>query len=57
MVVLWNIGWINYSLGPFSDWVGPGEGEGGNNCRNLSFGLVTKAKGIAKVQAKGKPES
>jgi hypothetical protein len=26
-------------------------------CRNPSFGLVTKAKGIARVRAKGKPGS
>ncbi len=26
-------------------------------CRNLSFGLVTKAKGITRVRAKRKPES
>jgi hypothetical protein len=26
-------------------------------CRNPSFGLATKAKGIARVRAKGKPGS
>jgi len=26
-------------------------------CRNPSFGLATKAKGITRVRAKGKPES
>jgi hypothetical protein len=29
----------------------------GSTCRNPSFGLATKAKGIARVRAKGKPGS
>jgi hypothetical protein len=28
-----------------------------HNCRNPSFGLATKAKGVARVRAKGKPGS
>jgi len=34
-----------------------GEGSGFPQCRNPSFGLATKAKGIARVRAKGKPGS
>jgi hypothetical protein len=29
----------------------------GNSCRNPSFGLATKTKGVARVRATGKPES
>jgi hypothetical protein len=31
--------------------------DGVATCRNPSFGLATKAKGITRVRAKGKPES